>query len=268
MYTQVEVSMSRSVVILIVGVFCAGAVQAQSRATQSSPWAAAADGTIPPGAVAYGREADGRDQFVCRGVYEAGTHLGRIASGFGGCKIGYGGVEVTLPQYEVLTRPRVRRGEMAAGAIAELLAGNDGERGQAATAAPAAAPSTPEPERGFEADGQPYVITHFPDGTVERRTPHGGTRTKPDGTREVIRQPVFANAPIGTPPELPADPNQGRRWMEMHNMQLLSMIHALVKNSQSEVQKFDEAERKVNSSDLFDQIAYRTKVATFLANGR
>jgi hypothetical protein len=171
----------------------------------------------------------------------------------------------------VLTHQRVRRAEIAVGVVAELLQGNGGERGQAAatvTAAQPAAPSTPEAERGFDANGEPYVITRFPDGTIERRTPHGGTRTKPDGTQEEIPGVAYAHAPVGTPPELPADPKQGRLWMEMHSMELLSMIRALVKDSESEMQKFDERERKVKYSDLYDQIVYRTEVATFLAKGR
>jgi hypothetical protein len=254
--------MRRTFIVLLIGIFCTGGLQAQTRATQSSPWAAAANGTIPPGAVAYGREADGREQFVCRGAYEGGTHLGKIASGFGGCNTGYGGREVTLLQYEVLIRQRVRRAEIAAGAIGDLLEGNGGERGQPA------APSTREAERGFDVNGQPYVITHLPDGTIERRTPRGGTRTKPDGTQEKIPELAYANAPIGTPPELPADPKQGRLWMQSHNVELLSMIRALVKNSESEMQKFDQAERKAKYSGLYEQIAYRTEVATFLANGR
>jgi Protein of unknown function (DUF3421) len=260
--------MRRSVIVLIVGVLCAGGLQAQTRATQPA-WTAAANGTIPPGAVAHGREADGREQFVCRAAYEGGTHLGKIASGFGGCNIGYGGREVTLPQYEVLAQQRVRRADLAVGAIAELLNGNGGERGQAAAAATQpAAPATPEVERGFDADGEPYVITRFPDGTIERRTPSGGTRTKPDGTQEKIPPLAYAHSPVGTPPELPADPKQGRFWMEQHNRELLSMISALVKNNESEMQKFNEAERKVQYRDLYDQIAYRTQVATFLAKGR
>lgn len=255
--------MRRTFFVLLIGVFSTGGLQAQM-----PPWIAAANGTIPPGAVAYGREADGREQFVCRGAYGGGTHLGKIASGFRGCNIGYGGREITLSQYEVMTRQRVRRAEIAAGAIAELLDGNGRERGQAATPTQPTATSTREAERGFDVNGEPYVITHFPDGTIERRTPSGGTRIKPDGTQEKIQPLAYAHAPVGTPPELPADPKQGRLWMESHNVELLSMIRALVKNSESEMQKFDEAERKAKYSGLYEQIAYRTEVATFLANGR
>jgi hypothetical protein len=265
MYTT-EVFMRRSVIVLIVGVFCAGSLQAQTRAAQSSPWAAAANGTIPTGAIAYGREGDGREQFVCRAAWEGGTHLGKIVSGFDGCNIGYGGREVTVPQYEVLTQQRVRRAEMAVGVIAELLKGNGGEVGQ--VAAQPTALSKPEAERGFDTNGEPYVITRFPDGTVERRTPYGGIRTKPDGTQEKIPQLAYAHTPVGTPPELPSDPKQGRLWMQKHSTELRSMIRALVKSSESEMQKFDQAEQKAKYSDLYDEIAYRTQIATFLAKGR
>src|SRR5262245_30328918 len=83
---------------VVVCVACAASAHAQSR----SPWMSASGGQIPDAAVAYGREADGRDQFVCRGAYHGGTHIGKIASGFGGCNIGYGGREITLTDYEVL----------------------------------------------------------------------------------------------------------------------------------------------------------------------
>jgi hypothetical protein len=108
----------------------------------------------------------------------------------------------------------------------------------------------------------------LPDGTIEHRTPSGGYRILPDGTRQTIRPMVFANAPIGTPPELPADPNRGRKWMESHNQRLLLMIQALVKNDPSEMKKFNEREQQANVTDLYEQIAYRTEVAGFLANGR
>src|SRR5690349_14950664 len=86
--------------LLVVIVFMACAVGAYAQQPHS-PWTGARGGQIPDGAVAYGREADGRDQFICRGAYQGGTHIGKIASGFGGCNIGYGGREITLSEYEV-----------------------------------------------------------------------------------------------------------------------------------------------------------------------
>lgn len=265
--------MRRTSIVLVVGVLCAAGLQAQERRAASSPWAAASGGAIPEGAIAYGSEADGREQFVCRGAHGGGTHLGKITAGFSGCNIGYGGREITLAQYEVLVQPRVRRADIAAEALLGMLESRGGERGRrdagrddSGSAAPA--PAQTETERGFDENGEPYVVVRFPDGTVERRTPKGGVRTKPDGTKEKIPQLAFAHAPIGTPPELPADPKQGRKWMENHNSQLLWMIQALVKNNESEMKKFDDSERRANVADIYQQIAYRTEVASFLAQGR
>ena len=266
--------MRRTVIVLVVGVLCAGGLQAQERNAATSSWAAGSGGAIPDGAIAYGREADGREQFVCRGAHGGGTHLGKITAGFSGCNIGYGGREITLGEYEVLVRPRTRRADIAADAVLALLesrAGDRGRRDAGATPSPAPAPApaaAAETERGFDENGEPYVIVRFPDGTVERRTPKGGVRTKPDGTQEKIPQLAYAHAPIGTPPELPADPKQGRKWMENHNGALLSMIQALVKNEQAEMKKFDDSERRANVADIYEQIAYRTEVARFLAQGR
>src|SRR5437867_4010313 len=91
------------------GVSAAGSRCARSASGPTAQtWLEAAGGALPAGAIAYGREADGREQFACRGAYGGGTHLGKITAGFSGCNIGYGGREVTLPNYEVLAQPRVR----------------------------------------------------------------------------------------------------------------------------------------------------------------
>ncbi len=251
------------VIGLVVGLVCIAEARAQS------PWTGASGGGIPEGAIAYGHEADGNAQYVCRGTHAGGTHLGKIAEGFAGCNIGFGGREITLANYEVLVRTRVRRAETAADALAALLAENSGERGQRTrTASQPATSSGAEPERGFDEDGRPVVTVRLPDGTIEQRTPNGGTRIKPDGTREPIRGLVYANAPMPTPPELPEDPKQGRAWMERQNGQLLSVIRALVKNNEAEMKKFTDAESRAAADDIFEQIAYRAQVATFLAGGR
>jgi Protein of unknown function (DUF3421) len=263
-----EVLMRGKVIGLVFGLLYIAELQAQTaaRAAASSLWVAASGGEIPAGAAAHGQEADGREQFVCRGTHGGGMHIGKITRGFSGCNIGYGGREITLADYEVLVQTRVRRADMAAEALASVLGGERGQR-----TAPAAQPATSspaEPERGFDDDGTPVVTVHLPDGTIEQRTPSGGTRIKPDGTREPIHGRKFVNAPMPTPPELPEDPKQGRAWMERQNEQLLSVIRALVKSSEPEMKKFTDAERKAAADDIFEQIAYRAQVAAFLAQER
>jgi uncharacterized protein DUF3421 len=62
-------------------------------------WIAAAGGAVPPGAVSGGFE-DGHPLFICRTHFGTGVHPGKVVAN--NCNIGYGGKEVTVPQYEVL----------------------------------------------------------------------------------------------------------------------------------------------------------------------
>lgn len=63
-------------------------------------WKAGAGGSVPSGAIAGGSEP-GRTLWVCRANYNGGTHPGKIVAQ--NCNIGYGGREITLRNYEVLT---------------------------------------------------------------------------------------------------------------------------------------------------------------------
>lgn len=54
------------------------------------------------GAVALGVE-DRLTLYACRGVVGSGVHLGRFRSDFAGCHIGYGGQELSIVPFEVLT---------------------------------------------------------------------------------------------------------------------------------------------------------------------
>jgi hypothetical protein len=71
-------------------------------------WAAAANDNIPSGAPEVGSEAAGQGELSgaplvgCHAFYQNGTHPGKVRSGLGGCKIGWGGKEITVPSYEVL----------------------------------------------------------------------------------------------------------------------------------------------------------------------
>ncbi len=227
---------------LVMLMMCTGA-HAQTAAARS-PWVSASGGAIPEGAVAHGQEADGREQFVCRGAYEGGTHIGKITRGFSGCNIGYGGSEITLPDYEVFM-PQRRTREAAAMTLDPTL------------------------ERGFDENGEPYVEVRLPDGTITRTTEHRVTTIKPDGTSQSVpRRKKRSNAPPPTPPELPEDPKAGLAWMEDHNEKLLGVISLLVNRDAAEMQKFAVYEKNAKAESVFDQITVRTKVASLLAQGK
>jgi len=72
---------------------------------QGNAWTAASAGGIPEGAVPAGREAPPKSEtlFACRAAISGGLHLGKVRTGFAGCKIGWGGSEQTVPNYQVLT---------------------------------------------------------------------------------------------------------------------------------------------------------------------
>ena len=48
-----------------------------------------------------GNEADGTPLYVCRSKYDGGLHPGKVVGG--NCSIGWGGKEIVLPAFEVLT---------------------------------------------------------------------------------------------------------------------------------------------------------------------
>jgi hypothetical protein len=68
----------------------------------STKWEAAANGVIPDGAVAHGREPDGAPLFVCRADYDGGTYPGTIGAGFVGCRIGLAHRIIIADRYQVL----------------------------------------------------------------------------------------------------------------------------------------------------------------------
>lgn len=260
--------------LIVLGVVMSGAVllHAQEGGLQ---WVAAASGAVPVGAVAYGRNADGGAQYVCRASLDGGLHIGRIAAGLSGCSIGYRRREMVLPSYEVLARsPRIVavRPELTAvrnrGAIDVVFPAHIQP-----PRTPASIPPTPPDssvKRGFDDNGRPYVEVRLPDGTIKRTDQNGGvTLVTPDGTSQYIPPSVArANAPAPTPPALPSDPRQGRVWVERHNDDLLELIRNLVRRDETEMKKFSDGEQQAAPDDLFKQIAYRTKIADFLAMDR
>ncbi len=69
-------------------------------------WVAAANGSIPGGAVVGGQEP-GRQLYVCRAQHAGGVHPGKVVGRH--CNIGYGGQEIVVPRYEVLTSSQPQR---------------------------------------------------------------------------------------------------------------------------------------------------------------
>ena len=237
-------------------------------------WVAAANGVLPERSVSYGNDAEGRPEYVCRGSLGGGTLPGRIGAGARGCSVGYRGREIILPNYEVLAQPAAKLVPMRPG-IAVL--GDRAAIGGMAVPQPTspsmtAIPPTPPDtsvKRGFDDAGQPYKEVRLPDGTIKRTQTTGVTLIKPDGSTQVIRPgSIRANAPPATPPPLPSDPTQGRAWVERHNEALLDVIRNLVRGEEGEMTKFSNGESAVAGDDVFQQIAYRTKIADFLASER
>jgi hypothetical protein len=68
-------------------------------------WVPAENGGLARGAVPGGGE-HGEFLFVCQAEFEGGAHPGKLRREFGGCNIPYGGKEITVRRYFVLTRQR------------------------------------------------------------------------------------------------------------------------------------------------------------------
>ncbi len=66
-------------------------------------WLPAVRGAVPPGAVAHGRERDGRPQYICRATYDGGLHLGKVSPGSAGCLLVAHGSAIVRGSYQVLT---------------------------------------------------------------------------------------------------------------------------------------------------------------------
>jgi hypothetical protein len=144
--------------------------------------------------------------------------------------------------------------------IAVAVPAGDLARPQVPQTPPPAAPGSTV-KRGFDENGDPYVQTTLPDGSIRREQRKGITVIKPDGTSQFYRPSyIMSNAQPPTPPELPSDPAQGRAWVSFHNEELKRLIGDLVANDESEMQKFGAAEAQAVGSDLFRQIEYRTRV--------
>jgi hypothetical protein len=128
---------------------------------------------------------------------------------------------------------------------------------------PAAAPPSEggSVRRGFDDEGRPYVEERLGDGSIRRQNSNGVTVIRPDGTQAQFRNSYATiDAPYATPPTLPSDPAQGRKWMSWHNDELLRLIQKLVKDDPEEMRRFAAAESAATGNDLFQQIEFRTNV--------
>jgi hypothetical protein len=78
-------------------------------------WVRLAQGAPRPATALIAGQEGGLPVSICRAAYQGGTHPGKLL-GNNGCSIGYGGREVLIPQYEVLTgNPQNTRWVQSAG---------------------------------------------------------------------------------------------------------------------------------------------------------
>ena len=93
-------------------------VAAPAAAGGKISWVAASNGQIPAGAIIGGQET-GRNLAICRAKYSNGVHPGKVVAS--NCNIGYGGKEVTIPNYEVavgaVSWVAASNGQIPAGAV-------------------------------------------------------------------------------------------------------------------------------------------------------
>ena len=85
--------------VLVVSI-AAGAAPAEA---QRGRWVSGSNGYLPPNAFQGGHEADGKPLFVCRAQYNGGLHIGKIRADWRDCNIPWGGREILVRSYQVLT---------------------------------------------------------------------------------------------------------------------------------------------------------------------
>lgn len=88
---------------IAVGGLALVAASTASPVTAHGSWTTASGGHVPDGAMIAGREANGQVLFICRAQYRGGVHPGKIRAEFGGCNIPWGGREIVVREYQVLT---------------------------------------------------------------------------------------------------------------------------------------------------------------------
>lgn len=71
--------------------------------TGHGSWVRASNGWVPQGALQVGRESDGSPLYAARAYTQGSLQIGKVRPGFGGALIPFGGSEVKVRDYEVLT---------------------------------------------------------------------------------------------------------------------------------------------------------------------
>lgn len=70
---------------------------------EDARWVPAIHGAVPEGAVAHGRERDGRPQYICRALVDGVVRLGRVSPGSAGCVLVADGRAAVRGSYHVFT---------------------------------------------------------------------------------------------------------------------------------------------------------------------
>lgn len=111
-------------------------------------------------------------------------------------------------------------------------------------------------------DTAPFVQAEFPNGEVRIVRPLETRVWHHDGSKSACRvqTAIMQETPAGSPPDLPADPMRGRRWMERQNMRLHELISLFARGDQKVLAAIDAEEQRVAGPDLFKQITFRTGV--------
>ena len=91
--------------ILMIGATSAANAQVAAMSDGNVKWAASTGG-LPADAFIGGSENNGsRKLAVCRAAYKGGTHPGKVVAGK--CNIGWGGKEIVIGKFEVMTNKGV-----------------------------------------------------------------------------------------------------------------------------------------------------------------
>jgi len=66
-------------------------------------WVLTEGNSIPQGAIVGGQESDGTPLYIARAYYQQGVHIGKVSAKLkDGCRIPYGGKELSVQKYEIL----------------------------------------------------------------------------------------------------------------------------------------------------------------------
>jgi hypothetical protein len=117
--------------------------------------------------------------------------------------------------------------------------------------------------------GAPYIEATFADGSIRRWRADNRVEVQRPGQATVTCVPGYAlvNAPAPTMPDLPPDP-RAKTWLDYQNSALQTLINTLVNNDASVLQNISDGERKSAGTNVYSQIVFRTRIASFYASKR